>query len=102
MKTTIGEGPHYTISASQKFSPTNRNPGPADYQPEDGIIHEKNPQWKFSNNKNGNHEGPITSPNRLGPGEYTMKTTIGEGPHYTISASQKFDPANNNPGPADY
>jgi hypothetical protein len=51
------------------------------------MIHEKNPQWKFSNNKNGNHEGPITSPNRLGPGEYTMKTNIGEGPHYTISAS---------------
>jgi hypothetical protein len=36
----------------------NKNPGPGYYQPEDGIIHESAPQWKFSENPQGNHEGP--------------------------------------------
>ena len=87
MKTKIGEGPHYTISPSRNVSPDNKNPGPGQYQPNNTFTHLKSPEWKFSNNRNGNHDGPITSPNRLGPGDYNMKTTICEGPHYTISAS---------------
>ena len=67
-KTRIGEGPHYTISLKREVSPGNRNPGPADYQPDDSPTREKAPQWKFSNNQGGNHEGPLANSNSLGPG----------------------------------
>jgi hypothetical protein len=58
----------------------NKNPGPGYYQPEDGIIHESAPQWKFSDNPQGNHEGPSINQNKLGPGSYNFVPFLGEGP----------------------
>lgn len=56
------------MGAKRDDGPDNKNPGPADYKPEDGMTHEKAPQWKFSDNPNGNHNGPFVNPNNLGPG----------------------------------
>jgi hypothetical protein len=54
----------------REVSPDNKIPGPGYYQPGDGYIHEKAPEWKFSNNPNDNHDGPAINPNQLGPGSY--------------------------------
>ena len=56
------------MGAKREQGPANNNPGPADYKPEDGIINERAPQWKYFNSPNGNHEGPFANPNDLGPG----------------------------------
>jgi hypothetical protein len=102
MKSSIGQGPHYTIFLKRETSPGNKNPGPGNYAPEDGLTHERAPQWKFSDNAQGNHNGPQTNPNGLGPGEYNLKTHIGEGPLYTIGEKRLVNIDNKFPGPATY
>ena len=83
-------------------SPDNKVPGPGYYKPRDDQIHEKAPEWKFSNNPNGNHDGPAINPNQLGPNSYNLPTYIGEGPKYTMGDKRETGPPNNNPGPSDY
>lgn len=52
----------------RETGPLNNNPGPGHYQPEDGITHERAPQWKYFDNNNGSHDGPFVNSNGLGPG----------------------------------
>ncbi len=68
----------------------------------DALTHENAPQWRFSNNPNGNHEGPVVNSNNLSPGQYNLPNYLGEGPKYTMGDKRDIGPSNNNPGPGYY
>ena len=102
LQTYLGEGPKYTMGDKREAGPLNKNPGPGYYQPEDGITHERAPQWKYFESPNGNHDGPFVNSNDLGPGQYNLPTYLGEGPKYTMGDKRENGPFNNNPGPSDY
>jgi hypothetical protein len=44
----------------------------------------------------------VVSPNGLGPGEYNLKTYLGEGPLYTIGEKRQGTQGFNYPGPTTY
>ncbi len=64
----LGEGPKYTIGEKREGKIDNYYPGPTHYNPDDRMTYEKTPQWKISDNPNGNHDGPLINSNSLGPG----------------------------------
>jgi hypothetical protein len=41
--TYIGEGPKYTMGDRREVDPSNNNPGPGKYSPDDGYTHERAP-----------------------------------------------------------
>ncbi len=80
--------PTYTISQSSKVFPLNNqnNPGPGFYNPKIESTREKSPSYTIDPNHRRAKSGVTFNP---GPGSYTQKSRIGEGPHYSISNSNK-------------
>jgi Sperm-tail PG-rich repeat len=77
-------------------------PGPGYYSSNDGMTHERAPEWKFSNNPDGGHSGPTMNSNNLGPGQYDFKPYLGEGPHYTLGQRRDGPSDPNYPAPGQY
>lgn len=94
------EGPKYSNVGRRNGAGYNNTPGPGAYAPDDKVKSQlgRTQQWGFGTSP---REGRIAG-GSPGPGSYDQKSSIKEGPQFSMKARNEQLPKATSPGPGEY